>query len=198
MDRVAALRDTVARLGQSDQAFAQSLLKQAGERGLSDKQLAWVDKLVERANKPKPAPIDVREIVAFMTNAGLKRPQIILAMDGEEDVRLSIAGPGSRTPGHINVTSADKSYSERKFYGRIGPDGRFDPSLSLEPETQTAIVAALQAMASDPAGTAAKYGRVTGECCFCRLPLSDERSLRVGYGKVCSRRYGLPYGTAER
>jgi hypothetical protein len=193
MERIDALRDTIARLGESDQAFARSLLDQAAHRGLSSKQMAWVDKLVARAITPKAAPIDVREIVSFMSNAALKRPQIILAM-GEETVRLSIAGPGSRTPGHINVTSADRTYDDRKFYGRIGPDGRFDPSLSMEPETMTAIVAVLRAIASDPAGTAAKYGHLTGECCFCRLPLSDPRSLHVGYGKICARKWGLPYG----
>jgi hypothetical protein len=194
MQRIDALRENIARLGQSDQAFAKSLLDQAHQRGLSEKQLAWVDKLVERATKPKAAPIDVREIVSFMTNAGIKRPQIILAL-GEQGIRLSIAGPGSRTPGHINVTSADRTYEDRKFFGRIGPDGRFDPSLSIEPDTQAAIVAALLAMASDPAGTAATYGKLMGECCFCRLPLSDDRSLAVGYGKICARRYGLPWSS---
>lgn len=194
MQRIDALRENIARLGQSDQAFARSLLDQAHQRGLSDKQLAWVDKLVDRATRPRPAPIDVREIVVFMTTAAIKRPQIILAV-GEHGVRLSIAGPGSRTPGHINVTSADRTYEDRQFFGRIGPDGRFDPSLSLEPEAQTAIVAALLAMASDPAGTAAKYGKAMGECCFCRLPLSDARSLAVGYGKRCAKRYGLPWSS---
>jgi len=196
MDRVDALRQTIARLGESDQAFARSLIDQADHRGLSSKQLVWVDKLIERATTPKAAPIDVREIVSFITNAGLKRPQIVLRL-GEETVRLSIAGPGSRTPGHINVTSADRSYDDRKFYGRIGPDGRFDPSLSMDGQTQAAIVAALLAIASDPAGTAAKYGHATGECCFCRLPLSDPRSLHVGYGRICARKWGLPYGETK-
>jgi hypothetical protein len=140
-----------------------------------------------------PPTIDVPGIVSFMTNASVKRPAIVLSI-ADEKVRLSIAGPGSRTPGHINVTSADRSYEDRKFYGRIGPDGRFDPSLALEPETQTAIVAVLRAMASDPGGTAAAHGRMMGECCFCRLPLSDERSLAVGYGKRCAFKWGLPYG----
>jgi hypothetical protein len=196
MNRVDALRNSIARLGQSDQAFAQSLIDQADHRGLSEKQLAWVDKLTERATRPKAMPIDVREIVAFMTQADLKRPQIILKM-AEETVRLSVAGPGSRTPGHINVTSADRVFNDRKFFGRIGPDGRFDPSLSMDAETQTAIVRVLQAIATDPAAVAAKYGHETGECCFCRLPLTDPRSLHVGYGKRCAQKWGLPYGETQ-
>jgi hypothetical protein len=194
MQPIDTLRERINSLGASDQAFARSLLNQAQTRGLSDKQMAWVTKLVDRATKPKPTPIDVREIVTFLANAKIKRPQIIFAI-GEEDIRLSIAGPGSRTPGHINVTSADRAYTDRRFYGRIGPDGMFDPSLSLDTETQTAIVAALKAFAADPAGVAARYGHMMGSCCFCRITLTDDRSVKVGYGKTCARKYGLPYGT---
>jgi hypothetical protein len=193
MQPIDVLREKIARLGESDQAFAWSLIEQAQQRGLSAKQLVWVDKLVSRATNPAAPTIDVPGIVSFMTNAAVKRPQIVLSIDDAEKVRLSIAGPGSRTPGHINVTSADRSYEDRRFYGRIGPDGRFDPSLALEPETQTAIVAVLRAIAADPAGTVAQHGKMMGECCFCRLPLSDERSLAVGYGKKCARKWGLPY-----
>ncbi len=193
MQQIAALRENIDRLGESDRAFARSLLDQADRRGLSSKQLAWVDKLIDRATKPKAAPILVPEIVRFMADADLKRPQIILSI-GDEKVRLSIAGPGSRTPGHINVTSPDRVFDQRKFFGRIAPTGQFDPSLSIDPDVLARVVAVLREMAADPAGTAAKHGKLMGECCFCRLTLSDSRSLFVGYGQICARKWGLPYG----
>lgn len=193
MTTVTALRDVLAKLSVSDQEFARSLIDQAASRGLSQKQSIWVDKLLARATSGKPATVNVSPLLDFMNESNVKRPAILL-MAGDLQFRLSIAGPGSRTPGYVVVTSPDRSFDERKFFGRIGPDGTFEPSLTLEPETQTAIVAALQAMAIDPAGTAAKYGQMMGSCCFCRLPLTDGRSLHVGYGKICARKYNLPYG----
>lgn len=46
-------------------------------------------------------------------------------------------------------------------------------------------------------GSTAKEGdtvTVTGHCCFCSLPLTDERSTAVGYGKVCADHFGLSWG----
>lgn len=192
MASVSALRDVLARLSNSDQEFAQSLIDQAEGRGLSEKQAAWVDKLVARASAPKAAPVNVMPLVDFMHDANVKRPSVLL-MAGEQDIRLAIAGPSSRAPGYVVVTTAHRSFDDRKFFGRISPAGDFEPSLALEPETQTAIIVALQAMALDPAGTAAAFGRMMGWCCFCRIPLSDARSLHVGYGRICARKYNLPW-----
>jgi Family of unknown function (DUF6011) len=192
MQSIDALRENLARLTESDQAFASSLLDQAHSRGLTAKQVGWVDKLVRKATAPRPEPVNVAPIIDFLHDANIKRPRLVLSA-GDQDIRLSIAGPSSRTPGYVIVTSPERAFSERRFLGRIGPDGVFEPSLTVDPEAQTAIVAALQAMALDPAGTAAAYGKLMGSCCFCGLPLSDGKSLAVGYGKTCAQKYNLPY-----
>jgi hypothetical protein len=165
MDSLTMLRDHLAALSESDQAFAQSLLDQAARRGLSDRQRDWVSRLAQRATKPAGQPTELPGIVAFMDNAAVlvARPQLVLRA-GALDIRLSIAGPKSRTPGQINVTSPHRSYDERIFYGRIGTDGKFGPSLSLDPATETAIIACLRALDADPAAAAAHYGRLTGHC----------------------------------
>jgi hypothetical protein len=41
---------------------------------------------------------------------------------------------------------------------------------------------------------AAAFGHSTGECVFCSRELEDDRSVTVGYGPVCAKRYGLPWG----
>lgn len=44
---------------------------------------------------------------------------------------------------------------------------------------------------------AADLGHHTSHCCFCGIELSDEgegRSVEVGYGPVCARKNGLPWG----
>lgn len=49
-------------------------------------------------------------------------------------------------------------------------------------------------LAENPAKVAADYGRLSGRCCFCKIELTDEKSIAVGYGPQCARSYGLPYG----
>lgn len=41
---------------------------------------------------------------------------------------------------------------------------------------------------------ASKYGHAHGNCVFCGLELSDERSVTAGYGQVCADRRDLPWG----
>lgn len=41
---------------------------------------------------------------------------------------------------------------------------------------------------------ASEYGHAHGYCVFCALELTDERSVAVGYGKVCAERRSLPWG----
>lgn len=76
-------------------------------------------------------------------------------------------------------------------YGTLDLDsGRFRPSdRSLD-----GLLELLHAFDRDPVDVAARYGRETGECCFCQRRLSDPRSVRVGYGPVCAGYNGLPWG----
>lgn len=46
---------------------------------------------------------------------------------------------------------------------------------------------------------AAAYGKLTGTCIACGLTLTDDgknKSLEVGYGPICAKRYGWPWGTS--
>jgi hypothetical protein len=46
---------------------------------------------------------------------------------------------------------------------------------------------------------AAAFGKITGTCIACGLTLSDDgknKSLEVGYGPICAKRYGWPWGTS--
>jgi Family of unknown function (DUF6011) len=194
---ILVLRDNLAKLNASDQAFARSLLS---SRTLSAKQHFWIGKLAERATQPDapaiPATIEgAAGIVALFDKAAarLKRPKMLFEAAGMT-LRLSVAGPTSKAPGSLNVTSADGDFDGRTWFGRITRDGRFDANRREGPATATAVLAALQAFGADPAGQAAAYGHRTGNCCFCALPLSDPRSTAVGYGKICAGNFGLPWG----
>lgn len=49
MDKISQLERTMPLLGEADQVFARSLVVQSGQRNLSDKELAQVDRLTQRA-----------------------------------------------------------------------------------------------------------------------------------------------------
>lgn len=44
------------------------------------------------------------------------------------------------------------------------------------------------------ADEAARFGKTHAHCVYCYRPLTDERSLHVGYGPDCAERVGLPWG----
>ncbi len=155
----------------------------------SEKQHAWVQRLIDQATA---APLNVQGISTLFTNAinaGLKTPKIRLSAAGNKIV-LSRAGSRSKNPGVIYIT--DGVY-QGSYYGKITLDGEVFLARDSNHFTSE-LNAVLTALSNDPAGTAAAYGRLTGNCCFCSRELSDERSTSVGYGPICAERFGLAWG----
>ena len=197
MGTMERLRAGLAHLTARDREFAESLLSQAGGRGLSAKQSAWIDRLAARAAPPDPTekPIVVAPIVAMFAKAygTLKLPKVLVDADGTS-LRLTVAGGRSRAPGSIVVTSAARSYDDRAFYGRIMQDGTVRFGRDVGSDVKRTIGAALVKLAEDPEGAARAYGQRLGQCCFCGLTLSDPSSIRVGYGPICAKHFSLPWG----
>lgn len=196
----ALLRASVAKLPEGQQDFALSLLSAWQGRGLSDKQRAWVIKLIDKAQGVAPAHAqvgDIAPIVSLIRGAGrqLKRPALLIATDGPDTLRITIAGPASREPGSLNVTTTTRGGPDNRYgwIGRITQQGEFQPGRDLTPNAVQNVTRALVAFAADPAGVAAAYGRRTGACCFCARTLTDGVSVALGYGETCSENWGMPY-----
>lgn len=151
------------------------------------------------AARPQPATVAVGEMSGMLALFGkakqhLKYPAVVLSVPAASmTVRLSVAGDRAKIPGSITVLDYDAGPDGRDWLGRITVDGQYQPSRKTNGRTD-AIVARLQQFACDPATVAAEHGRLTGRCCFCNLPLKDERSTAVGYGATCASHYGLPWG----
>lgn len=203
----------------SSDTFAKDLAEQAAA-GLSPRQWAWVHVLAvedEQRRAAEKARLDAAEAIVNNDNQmdgifdlfnaakeHLKYPKIRLAVVTEpaangqpalyRQYRLSVAGPKSKNPGWINVVAEERSGYDgsRAFYGVISTDGLFLPRCDLK--QHPGLVELLVRFAANPQQVAAEYGRLLGNCCFCGLPLSDPRSTEVGYGKICSDHYHLPWG----
>ncbi len=206
---VDALKQNLAALSERDKSFAESLLSQLERKGsLSDKQWYWIGKLADTAEKAKEGIPDFTQevevgdfggVIQLFKNAaasGLKNPKIRLGIPmgtHNQPLALSVAGHKSKHPGCVNVTNGEP-YHHNTWFGRITPHGVWQPSQHVEPDLMARLMTLLSALAQDPAGTASKYGRLVGYCCFCHSELSDERSKAVGYGPVCAKNWGLPWG----
>ena len=200
----ATVADLIACRGQlsaKDQEFASSMIRQHSQRGyLSEKQMFWVGKLVERATKPAASTPEMAtvgnlaSVFALFATARehLKFPAIVLNVPGVGDVRINVAGARARVPGSLNVVEM----TGRTWYGRVHSDGQFEKAMRNEPPA--AVTETLQRFAADPAGVAAEHGHLTGRCCFCGLALTDERSTAVGYGPICAQHWHLPWGRKEQ
>jgi hypothetical protein len=187
----AVLRQSLPRLSGRDRETAESLL---ASRSLSPKQAALAASLTDRAKAlPAPSTDGLEPIVAILTAAGtkLKWPVIRFAA-GDIRFRLSLTGPQSRDPGSVSVTSDEKSFQDRAYFGRINPLGTFE-SGHKHAQAAAEIGAALVAFAAAPAAQARMYGQRFGRCCFCGLELTDGRSVDAGYGPICADKFGLAW-----
>ncbi len=148
------------------------------------------------AQGPKTMDVgDFKGVIELMTVGGknMRFPKIRLALPDGQPIVLAVAGDKSNYKGSINITDGGP-YDNNTWFGRVSPQGEWKKSNSVQGDTMTSLVALLSALSADPAATAAAYGKLTGQCCFCNKPLNDERSTAVGYGKTCAGNYNLPWG----
>jgi len=184
-----------AELSDRDRNFADSLLDQYERTGgLSDKQWYWVVKLAGKSNGGTEQLGDCKVIFDLLTRARahLKWPKIVFHRDGRT-VQMKMAGERSRYAGKVLLTDG-RPFGSNEWYGYIEPNGVWvQPSRGVPGDVQVLV----KELAADPVKAAADYGHLTGQCCFCNLPLTDARSTTVGYGPVCAGHFGLPWGKQE-
>lgn len=183
------------KLAPKDRDFACNLVEKGRRYGVSEKQAFWVNKLTQRAKgeEPQREAVQVGDLTAAIqlfakAREKLKFPKVTLEVDGRA-IKLSVAGENAKLPGSITVASPKFGGA---YYGRITVNGAFQPA--RDAAAVPTLVEYLKRFAAEPAKVAAEYGKLTGNCCFCLKPLSDDRSLAVGYGGTCAKNYGLPWG----
>lgn len=174
-------------------SFAHSLASQAHR--LSSRQLPWVHKLaMPQTEAPKSTcpEMELPNILSLFETAkgedhgrGLKTPKISIG-----DMSLKYMSRG-RFAQDILVTEGE--WPQQQRYGRIDPTGKFIPFAKCTDE----VIDFLAHFETDPKGISMSRGKESGTCCFCRLPLTDEksgRSVEKGYGPVCAKNWQLPWG----
>ncbi len=195
-------------LPERDRRFAEDLLRAYRNGGCTGPQWDWIGKLCARAQaaiqaKAGPAPQatldNVSGIIDLVERARDKlnfpKLRFDVAFEGRyTTIKLNVAGAKARVPGSLTVV-AEPEGQESHWIGRILRDGRIQVSKPYHsPAWMQAFTATLHALSADPIKFATAYGRRTGNCIFCDIELSDERSKHVGYGRKCAKNYNLPWG----
>ena len=204
---VTTLKTHLANLPKGDQGFAADLLTKLTKFGhLPEKQWFWVEKLADAA-ETAGVPDFTKELVSVGEFGGvidlfkkakqyIKYPKITLQLTSGKPLQLSLAGQNSKAPGTINLTDGGP-FGNNKWYGRVTQEGTWDPSPKVDEALKNDLTSILSKLAGAPARTAAAYGKLTGNCCFCGTGLTNDNSTDVGYGPVCAKRWGLPWGKKE-
>lgn len=180
--------------------FASDLARQYSARGLSSKQMAWVQILVvefEQYMAVDSSDVELgHNLIQRFDKAAenLKYPKIRFenverGSQGIGPVKFVRSGPKAKEPGSIAVTDGGR-YGDNVYFGRITRDGVFVTSRSCTTQVKDFV----KQFEAEPAEVAAIYGKSSGNCVFCSRELTDDRSISVGYGPVCAGHYNLPWG----
>ena len=179
--------------------FATSLFSQFEKRGtLSDKQWGWVLKLVDQVDNPPPPSQklpNIKGVLALMKRAVDPKsktfPKLWLKLS-DSDLRIHRATSASKYNGQLMLTDG-KGYGCNLYFGRIDTKG--DLFLAREGKQRSQeIIDLLTRLVADPEKVVSEYGNLSGNCFACHKQLTDDRSIRVGYGKVCAKKFGLRWG----
>lgn len=195
-DQLEALVD---KLPEKDVTFATGLIASTRAHGETMNRIHWLQTLIKRAEgaappTPTQAPVSLGSFTKVMglfscAKEHLQRPKIRLQLETGHKVELALAGPTSKYPGTVNVTDG-KGYGVNRWYGRVTEAGEWTRS-GKDFDELPQVECLLKELGEKPIETAGHYGRLTGRCCFCNLPLKDEQSTAVGFGPVCADHYGL-------
>ena len=177
--------------------FAQSICDswiKASSRGwnFSAAQVFWLHRLATPEAKAAPknqVEIDTSGIADLLaaSEANLKFPKFIISSpDGKTTIKVAKAS--ARSKFHGSFTVASPVFGEG-FFGTL-KDGKFTPSRQATDD----IIKLVIDFAADPAGVAAAHGHRTGACCFCGRELTTPESTAAGFGPVCAKNFGLPWG----
>jgi hypothetical protein len=192
-------KDTLSDYEHNINVIASAIMIEPRSMGLAASIVGVHHRNLEKAAPQLARTVEVgnfKPVTDIMAKAGskLRFPKIRLQLEDGMPVVLSIAGARAKNPGSVTITDG-KPFGENVYYGAVSVDGTWNRSRSVNEKTMISLTALLTSLATDPVGTAQRYGKLTGHCCFCALPLTDARSVAVGYGKICASKYEFPWGS---
>jgi len=172
---------------------AHDLIAKGTRWGWTWKQERFLISLARQATGEAVRPFSIgTALIEFMdaaVNDKNKWPKLHFTIGGG---RVVIGRTGEKAkcgPGCLNLTDGGP-FGNNTWFGRVDREGNFSPSASCT----KAVAQLLTDLGDDPEGFLAEFGKLTGNCCFCNRELTDDRSKDAGWGPVCAKKFGLPWG----
>jgi len=182
--------------------FATSLFEQFKKKGyLSDKQWFHVHKFIDQIENPPPPPKpedklpNINGVYSLMKRAMSAKsksfPKLWLKLN-DSDLKISRATNKSKHRGQLFLSNGEWG-NENIYFGRIDTNGDLY-LVANGKKVKDELINLLTRLVNDPEKVASEYGKLTGNCFACHRQLTDDRSIEVGYGKVCANKFGLKWG----
>lgn len=157
--------------------------------------LFWVHKManeMEQANDVKHATEMVGNMFLYAAGRGLQRPRISLVYDDRRYL-LYLSKQGTLCMKRSIRRNGDK-FGEAVYLGWIS-GGRIGWGRERRNDSYDQVF--VDHLLADPIPFMAECSKDVGVCCYCNQPLTDERSMKAGYGETCSKNWGLPWGKRD-
>lgn len=193
-----SLRALVTELDEKDRSFATSLLKWVFNEGRSwtAKQKYWAGVLEARAKAKRAAKEEKQAAIVpkqfpNIAKLFLSNPHINNLAWPKISYKLSETGPTIELCYNKNYNCIQVRLPGKKLIGTIRlPKGIEDIRWPIKNE-HLLYLAQIEA---DPIAAAKLSGKLTSCCSFCSRELTDELSVKAGYGPICAEHWGLPWG----
>ena len=199
LQEINSLRSIIDQLPPRDRRFASDLVSSYDRWGsLTPKQYPWVQKLIERVGPQQATSSEVQNGAALFglfdsaKKTALKYPRITFnfSQDLNDCTYLHPATVASKYYGCLIITE-DGGLRGKKYMGRLTPDNTFIPSHAITKEQAEHVLSRIRTMAEDPESALSQYGKLTGRCAMCNGRLKTDKSVMLGYGPVCAKKFGL-------
>lgn len=186
------------RLNRNHRQALEEIASKGSEVGkLSAKQWQYLEDLVVRVQElaAEAAKQEHKDTVRFPVLRGflMRSPGKVRFLVRNQVLQFKYAGVYSSQPHTFAVTHC-RTHEIELYLGRLGLQAEWLPN---QIGKAAGYLAALAEIARAPDKAAAEYGHATGQCSFCARPLSDDRSVAVGYGPVCAVNFNLPWGETD-
>ncbi len=149
----------------------------------------WVHKMAQRPVEDRALAF-VADSFIYALGRGLKYPKIRLHYrDQRYKICLSKSGTILFKTGMLDPGTRDPV--GREMYMGWLKDGSFQQSSRKLTSTDAEFLVYMKRV---PVPFMAQCSKDMDSCCYCGSQLDDSRSKSAGYGPICARRWGLPWG----
>jgi hypothetical protein len=132
-------------------------------------------------------------VMALFDAAGdtLSRTRIHLITNDDREVVVRSNRRKAESNDVLYVHNHGADHKDR--FAQFGHITKATNAYNFTPYADAEVRRVMTLLRDDPLGTVMDMGRKSGRCCFCSLPLTDERSTAHGYGPICAKNYKLAW-----